>query len=251
MKFKIEIFGPPGSGKSHLASHLSEVLRKDHGLCTHWSQNYHRAGLDGSSRKIFFSRCHSFKAHSKAILWVLDNIGYFAGAYFGNSRLKRKYTVSIFWQTVRSLLPAFDKISDATRKALVMEPGFCMAFMNGYLYAKTPPRPHVLNMFLKKNVTSGFLIGLRVEPTKATERLKSRPRGAPERMRQLSEGEWFSVVAAGNHCSTEMLNQAEALGLPCLLIDTTLDMPPSAMGHVANVVAVEFHQFNANRGSIS
>ena len=211
----IEIFGPPGAGKSTLATSLKQVLTEKN-LCVDTSLDLRtmRKGkffLSGESipKKIgltplFFSR---------QILDFTRFLPFLLAPYWTRSELENFQLLRVAKAFYKA--NADRQFAHANRKnidVVILDPGWTMMFLNGWLYNRNTIHSNLIKQFLISSPRPDLRIGLTINPDLAIARLKDRTRGAPQRMRQLPEGKWPQVIKNGNIAVGEICKRAEDFG---------------------------------------
>jgi energy-coupling factor transporter ATP-binding protein EcfA2 len=243
--YKVEIFGPPGSGKTVLANRISLIMRAEYGVQARSSQEVIQLFFNNEWGVKKRNRSHFAVAKARAAFWVMRNIGILLHPYFMQSRLKRYEIGAIMRSTVNSLVPAVSGSDLAGISILVNEPGFCMALLNGYFYQKGELSPDKIRKYVDKSVDAEYFIGLAINPSIAVSRLKARVRGAPQRMRQLEEAQWPDIINVGNKATELLISQVRSIGLPYSLIDNSDHINDSDLYFLVEKIHRNFLQYQS------
>ena len=197
---KIEIIGPPGSGKSTLAFELEKICKENNCTVTTTGALRDKCTLKASMTQSWERIVSNIGARVDTLLEVARIFPLILEPYRCGTHLQRSQFFRMMKAAYRHTFPQklwTKSILDG--EILIIEPGWKMMLLNGYLYSKGRAEERFISKFVSIVPTSWLTIGLYVEPETAIARLKKRSRGLPKRMKQLVSSSWVNVVERGNN----------------------------------------------------
>ncbi len=220
----IEVIGPSGSGKSTLCLSLQTHLNQSGtaNVIVIGTKKYH--GSHGtrfsarSARSLFFQTYSFFPAFIET-LNVLPCLmePYRKGTHLNNPRYFRMFSLALKQTRIqKQLLKTMPEESVS-----ILDPGWFMRLLNGYIYSTHEPGVETLKRFFQKIVQPTLLIVLNVNPEDSLARLSSRKRGLPKRMRQLEEKKFRMVLNQGNKAASLIGREALKNSINTLFFDST------------------------------
>lgn len=211
----IEIIGSPGSGKTFISSEL-QMLKKNSEQIYFHSSNWRN-----------FDKFKDLNIFSKVVIKfkVAVNIVFFYLIFYKRLLLKKIYKRGFFFRIVflayRHLVSIeLLKKSLSDKEYLVMEPGIIMYFLQDYFYSDKKITKKEINIFNKLFVKTDYIICTNCDFNTSIQRLKSRDRGLPQRMRNLSMDEINYTIKKSNEIINEYVSKNN-LNSKILKIDTS------------------------------
>ena len=211
----IEIIGAPGSGKSFISSELETLKKNDEQIFFHsgnYNKNYKYKNLSILS-KIFFR----FKVIFKIIIFYLI----FYKRLFSKKIYKGNFFFRVFILFYDHLV--YVEILKKTLpndKYLIMEPGPIMYFLQDYFYTNENVSNTEIKIFNKLFLNTDYIIHLDCASGLLVNRLRSRERGLPTRMRELNDDEIESTVKKSSGIINNYINKINNLDVNIIKIDS-------------------------------
>ena len=208
----IEIVGPPGSGKSTLARELAARLRESSSAV--WLSKELQTARKGTQAQL--------TAGARSLVDVVRLWPFFYRSYSGETLLSQVRWTTLLRRVLRHGYAR--RLADERRLPqglLILEPGWQMQLLNGYLFSRKPLSVSEATQFLKAIPPSDWTICLLVQADIAIARLERRCRGLPQRMQQLHESQWQEVIERGNRTTHILASQGKVLGRAVLEFDVS------------------------------
>jgi thymidylate kinase len=223
----IEIVGPPGSGKSTLAEGLVDALRES-GCAVRQSRH-----LQGSGFSIHSQLAAGVRTLSDVVkLWP-----YLYRSYAGGTALNDVRWAILLRRVLRHAYARRLGVATPPEQGLlILEPGWQMQLLNGYLFSHKPLSVAEAAQFLTVVPPSDLSVCLSVRADTAMARFEQRPRGLPQRMRQLDENQWQGVIERGNEATRILADQGRALGRAVLQLDVSSKSPEEVVRDVQDAL---------------
>jgi hypothetical protein len=216
----IEIIGSPGSGKSFVCSEL-EAFKKDNKQIFFWSSNYDN--LDKyKSLSFFFKIFIRFKAVFIIIIFYL--------IFFKRFFLKKTYkgnfffgVISLFYEHLVCIESLKKTLLD--NEYLITEPGPIMYFLQDYFYVNENLTEMEIKIFNKIFLNTNYIIHLNCNSDLLINRLMSRKRGLPKRMRDLDGKEIEFTIKQSINIVKNYVEKTSSLNTEIINIDSSSSAP--------------------------
>ena len=211
----IEIIGSPGSGKTFISTEM-QMLKKNSEQIYFHSSNWRN-----------FNKFENLNILSKILIKikVLINIIYFYFIFYKRLFLKKIYKRGFFFRIILLIYRHLVSIellkkSLSDEDYLIMEPGIIMYFLQDYFYSEKGITQKEIENFNKLFVKTDYIICTNCDSNTSIKRLKSRDRGLPQRMRDLTIDEINRTIKKSNKIIDEYILNNN-LNLKIIKIDTS------------------------------
>ena len=185
----IEIIGSPGSGKSFISSKLEELKKEDNQIFFH------------SSNFRFYNEYNHLNLFLKFFIRikVIFKIIFFYLIFYKRVFLRKIYKKNFFFRVIllfyEHLLYLEILIKTLPNdKYLIIEPGPIMYFIQDYFYIEEEISNNEINIFNKLFFKTDYIINLDCNFEVLLNRLRTRKRGLPSRMRELSDSQIETTI---------------------------------------------------------
>ena len=197
----IEIIGSPGSGKTFISSEL-QMLKKNNEQIYFHSSNWRN-----------FNKFENLNILLKILIKfkVVINITFFYSIFYKRLFLKKIYKRRFFFRIIfliyRHLVSIeLLKKSLSDDEYLIMEPGIIMYFLQDFFYSDKVITKKEIETFNKLFVKTDYIICANCDFNTSIQRLKSRDRGLPQRMRDLTIDEINHTIKKSNKIIDEYIS---------------------------------------------
>jgi len=209
----IEIMGPPGSGKSFISSELELVKENKEKVFFHSGNYNHDYNLSLFS-KIFIR------------LKIIFKIAIFYLIFYKRIFLKKNYKGNFFFKVVflfyeHQVYIEILKKTLAHDKYLIMEPGPIMYFIQDYFYINDKISNYEIKIYNKFFLHTDYIINLNCNTDLLIDRLKTRTRGLPLRMRKLNDNKIEPTIKRSKDLLNNYFNNFNNLNTKIINIDTS------------------------------
>lgn len=212
----IEIIGSPGSGKTFISLQLENLKKNSKQLYFH------------SSNKKNFDEFKNLSMLTKILIKfkVIINIIKFYLLFFKRLLFKKIYKRRFFLRIILLIYRHLVSIellkkSLSDDKCLVMEPGIIMYFLQDYFYTNEKITKKEINIFNKIFLKTDYIICTNCDFESSIRRLRSRERGLPQRMRDLTIDEINHTIKKSNDIINDYISNNHNLNVKIIKIDTS------------------------------
>lgn len=212
----IEIVGSPGSGKSFISSKLEELKKNDSQIF------FHSGNFSFNNEYNHLNLFLKFFIRIKIIFKIIFFYLIFHKRIFLKKIYKRNFFLRVILLYYKHLL--YLEILRKTlpdNKYLIIEPGPIMYFIQDYFYIDKEISNNEINIFNKLFLKADYIINLNCNFEVLLDRLKTRKRGLPSRMRELSDSQIETTIIKTIKTTNDYIKKSNNLNAVVIDIDSS------------------------------